>query len=141
LHVHQHDRHDERGGCIQRAFAAQRAHVVDETCTGRDGGAHDFGFRGVDRDRHAHLARECFDDRNHAGDFGFGIDRFGARPRGFAANVEQVRAFFDNLQSLLDRALRLDEVSAIGKRIGRDVDDAADARAVEFLADGRCSRV
>ena len=57
-HVHQHHRHAERGGGVQRAFAAQRVDVVDHAGAGGDRGAHHFGLGGVDADRQRCLLRQ-----------------------------------------------------------------------------------
>ncbi|MBS1247022.1 MAG: hypothetical protein H6R47_1221 [Proteobacteria bacterium] len=51
LHVHEAHRHLQCGGGLQGTRCAQRAHVVDEAGTGRDGGPHYFRLGGVNGDR------------------------------------------------------------------------------------------
>ena len=74
---------------------------------------------------------DFFDHRNDARDLGFGIDGVRAGSCRFSADIEQIRAFIDELARMFDGAFRIDKTTAVGKRIGRHVDDAADARPIE----------
>ena len=64
-------------------------------------------------------------------DFFLRGNRLGSGPRGFAADIEQIGAFLDQFQTVRDRGRRIELPAAVGKRIGRDVDDARDARTIE----------
>ena len=72
--------------------------------------------------------RELFDDRNDPAQFFCSAHRLRAGSGGFAANVEDFRALRDQLQRVRDGFCRAEKFSAVGKRIGRDVDDAHDQR-------------
>ena len=49
----------------------QRAHVVDDVRASRAGGAHDFGFAGVDGNESGGFAPQRLDDGNDAREFFF----------------------------------------------------------------------
>src|SRR5258708_33051644 len=55
---------------------------------------------------------------------------FRAGARGFAADVEDVGALFEQTLSMSDGFFAIKELATIGKRIGRDVDDSHDQRAL-----------
>src|SRR5690606_34386433 len=55
----------------------------------------------------------------------------GTGPRRLAADVEQVRAFLDHPQPVLDRDLRVEEIAAVRERVRRDVDDSGDPGPIE----------
>ena len=78
----------------------------------------------VDRDRHGDLRRQPLDHRQHAAQLFVGVDRLGIRPRAFAADVEQVGAVGDQLQCMLDGRIGVEKLPAVGKAVGRDIDDA-----------------
>ena len=54
-----------------------------------------------------------------------------ARARGLASDVEEVGAFVEQLERVRNGAFRLEELSAVGERVGRDVDHAHDERAAD----------
>ncbi len=108
--------------------AAVRRHVVDDAGAGGERGARNGGFHRVNRKRNFRLGRKFFDDwKNAAQFFGF-IHRFRAGPRGFAADVQNLRALRDQFQRVGDGFSRIKKFSAVGKGIRRDVDDAHDER-------------
>ena len=55
-------------------------------------------------------------------------------PRALAADVEDVGALVRQPQRVRDGGLRHPEAAAVGEAVGRDVDDAHDARLVERQA-------
>jgi len=70
------------------------------------------------------------DHRQHAAQFLGLIDRFGTRAGGFTADVEDVRAFPQKHECVLDGAAVVVEAAAVGKTVGRDIDDAHDDAAM-----------
>ena len=60
-----------------------------------------------------------------------GGDVVGAGARRLAADVENVGALLGELQAVRDGGLRRRMQAAVGEAVGRDVDDAHDARTVE----------
>ena len=89
----------------------------------------DGGLARVDRDRHVGLLGEALDDRQDAAQLFVGVDRLGVGPRAFAADVEDVGAVGDQPQGVVDGRLRVEKLAAVGKAVGRDVDDAHQQRA------------
>ena len=75
-----------------------------------------------------HATGQLFDDRQDAAQFLRFADRLGAGPRGFAADVENFRALRDQFQRVRHGGAGVQKFSAIGKGIGRDIDDAHDER-------------
>ena len=130
-HVHQHHRHAEFGRRVQRAFAAQRVHIVEHAGASGDRRAHDLRLAGVDADRHGRARGQTFDHRQHPPQLLLHRHLVGARTGGLATDVEQVGALFHQTQAMGDGRLRVVVATAIGKRIRGDVDDAHDPRAVE----------
>ena len=55
-------------------------------------------------------------------------DRLGPGPRGFAADVQDIRALRHEFQRVGDGGGGIQKFTAVGKRVGRDVDDAHDER-------------
>lgn len=53
-----------------------------------------------------------------------------ARPRGFAADVEDVRTGAFHLKRVLDGAARIEKFAAVGEAVRRDVENAHDERAL-----------
>ena len=83
----------------------------------------------VDGERRRGARRQFADNRNDAAQFLFEGNRRGAGPGGFAADVEEVGALFDQLQSHGQRRRRRGELAAVGEAVRRDVDDAHDEGA------------
>ena len=103
-------------------------HVVDDAGAGLQCGAGDGGLYGVNRKRNFDARRQLFDHRHDAAQFLGFSHRLRARARGFAAEVENFRALRDQLQRVRDGPGRIKKFSAVGKGVGRDVDDAHDER-------------
>ena len=103
--------------------SSQRANIVDDVGARGDRGAHHFGFAGVHRDEHRGLAPQGFDHRDDT--FQFFVETGGARTgaRGFAAHVDDARAFGDHAARLRQRRGTVREPAAIGEGIGCDVQD------------------
>src|SRR3972149_3756925 len=58
--------------------------------------------------------------------------RVRAGPRGFAADVENLRSLVRKTDCVLHRQRGIEEPAAIGERVGRHVHDAHDRRSVEW---------
>ena len=80
------------------------------------------------------------DDRQHAAAFLLEVDGAGAGPRRFPADVEDVGALGLEPQGMRDRGVGGGVAAAVGETVGRDVDDAHDARPVERDAGDRRAR-
>jgi hypothetical protein len=107
------------------------ANVVDDLGAGFDGEACGGRVVGVDgEDGGGALFEDGFDDREDAGLFFFGREGDGVRPRGFAAEVEDVGAFVEHAEGAGESAFGSMgggvEETAVGEGVGRDVEDAHD---------------
>ncbi len=72
------------------------------------------------------MAAEAGDDGEDAADLFIGVHRGGTGAGGLAADVDDVGAFGDELETVLDGAAGVAEVAAVGEGIGRDIEDAHD---------------
>ena len=77
----------------------------------------------VNGERHGHSPGQRLDHRQHAPQFLRLAHRFRAGSRGFAADVENLRALGHQLQRVSYCGFRWEELPAIGKRIRRHVHD------------------
>ena len=114
----------DHGG--ERWVVRQRGDVVDDCRARIDRAAGDAGFVRVDRDGNGNAAAKAGDDGQHASQLLVLRKRFGARPRGLAANVEEIGAVGDHAFAVSNRALGVEAHAAIGERIRRDVDHSHD---------------
>ena len=131
LGVHEHYRqaglgHDPQGG----GTVPQGRHVVDDARPSVGGAAHDLGVAGVDGEGGANLLGEGRDDGDDAPQLLVQADGLGARPGRFPADVEDIGTFGLQLQAMGDGGLRIEPAPAVGEAVGRDVDDAHEARPV-----------
>ena len=101
-------------------------HVVDDARAGPQRSAGNGGLYGINRKRNFDARRQFFDHRYDAAQFLGFSHRLRARTGGFAAEVENFRALRDQLQRVRDGPGRIKKFSAVGKRIGGDVDDPHD---------------
>jgi len=130
LHVHGTNGGLGFGGESWHGWVAFEAgDVVDDFCPGFDSSFSNFGFGGVDRYREINTAGEGFDDGDDTVEFLLSGDGIGMGPSAFAADVEDVCAVVGQLEGLLNRCLGREELTAVGKTIGSDVDDAHEQRS------------
>jgi hypothetical protein len=124
--VHQAERRPPGGDERRKAgIVGQRRDIVHHVgaCIQRRTG--DRGLAGIDRDRRGQPARaERGDHRRGSGDLRVWIDVGRARPGALAADVEDVGAGFQHRMAGGDRGPRIEVASAIGKAVGRDVENA-----------------
>jgi hypothetical protein len=125
-HVYQAHRYVQLGCRGQRARIPQRANIIDEASTSGHRLTHHLGTRGIDRDRCR--PHEGFDDGDDTCDFVGHRRRASPRAGGFTTDVEQFGALLDERMSVVDRGGRIDVPAAVGKRVGRDVDNSAHQR-------------
>src|SRR5436190_7284961 len=147
LHVHEADAGPSACGRAKRVGFPQRAHVVDDVRASRAGSAHDFGFARIDGDERGRFAPQFLDDRHHALEFFVQAGGSGAGARRLTANVDDGGALFDHAARMRQGDAALDEATAIGKGIGRDVEYAHHHGSTEIEVpipalpmSGRCHR-
>ena len=101
--------------------------------------AHHRRRRGVDRDDHVQLTGDGLDHRRHALQLLQRRNRSRTWPGRFAADVEDVRALFDQSQPVRDGRLDRGQPPAVREAVRRDVDDAHDAggRQIDSEAGGQ----
>lgn len=127
LRMHQDDAAiQSRRGFDAVVIMSQRAYVIPQSGAGGDGLARDAGLARIDRNHRAGFTAQRFDNRQHAVQLFGGRNRFGARTRGLAANVEYVGAVFDQRHRMVNGRRRRFQLPAIGEGIRRDVHHAHD---------------
>ena len=150
LHVHQADGGIAAGDRLDGARRGERGDVVHERSAGGDRAAHHGGLPRIDRDGNRKRGGEALDHRQDAPQFLVLVDRRGAGPGRLAADVDDRRAVRGHAFGLRERRRQVEKTAAVGKRVGRDVQDAHDhgcvevereAAALEAHACGRCERV
>jgi len=106
---------------------------------GSDGGARRFRFVSIDRNHRIRLSEQnTFDDRNNAADLlprrDTGVGSNGRKrnsgTRGFATDIENVGAFLDQADAVLNGCGAVGKEAAIRERIRRDVEYAHDEGAL-----------
>ena len=106
----------------ERRLVDERADVVDDRRAEVDGAVGNRRFVGVNRDRHAEPAH-ALEHRRDATPLLRVRQRPGPGPRRLAADVEDVGAVGDHPGRVGNRDVRIESLTAVGERIGRDVDD------------------
>ena len=119
------------------AIELKPADVVDDDGSGRYRLARHARFVGIDGD--GETARgQPLDDRQHAAQFFVCRKRLGARPRRFSPDVEDVRAFLDHAQAILNRTSGIEPHTPIRKGVRRDVENPHDEGT---LAQHKCRTI
>ena len=119
--MHEADRRRERRGRLERAVRAQRQHIVDKPRAGGDGGAHDFGLRGIDRDRDRDFFRDRFDHRDHTVELFLHRYRPSAGSGGLAAHVDDRRALLRHAHGPGDGFGAVKKNTPVREGIGGDI--------------------
>ena len=114
---------------------AERADVVDVAGAGGHRGLGDGELHRVDRD--ALDFHQPFDDRDDARELLLDRHRLGARPRGLAADVDDVGALGNQAPAVRDGLGGVVELPAVREGVGRDVDHAHDLESHPLNATGR----
>ncbi len=114
----------------QRGVVQKRADVVDDGGACIDGAPRNLGFVGVDGDGDCGAAAQPFEHGPDAAPFLFDVQRFGSRTCGLSADVEQVGALVNQAQRIGDGDRGVTPQAAVRKRVGCDVDDGHDERAL-----------
>ena len=114
LHVHDHDAAVVGAADLEHGgISAQAGDIVDDVGTGIQCGCGDGGLGGVDGDESVPFRTERADHGNGPADFLVGGDGGSARARGFAADVDDVRAVADHLAGVFEGAGWIGVVSAV----------------------------
>ena len=105
--------------------------VIQDVGTCGGGLTHHFSFARVYGNHRARPRAKTFDDRNDA--LQLFLDGHGvrARPRAFAADIEDIGALLDELQAVRNGSRRGRVPAAVRKAVRRHVDDPHDARPIE----------
>ena len=123
FHVHDHKTRAAFGCNLHGPGHLERAHVVENAGAGLNSRTHHFGLAGVNR--HGITFRgQGFDDRHDAREFLFDTDVGRAGPCGLPAHVENVGALAGKLAAPGNGVLNAVVRAAVGKRVGRGVDNA-----------------
>ena len=129
-----HQTHTAAGVCSDRlrsARLAQGPDVVDDVGAQVQRLLHELGLVGIDRDRHAQ-AHGIAKDGDHTLAFLLQRDGGTAGSRGFTADIQDVGALAQQLLAMAQRSGGICMLPAIGKRIGRGIDNAHDLRASQI---------
>ena len=102
------------------------ADVIDDSSARFDRAACHLGLGGVHRDGDRALRRESLDDGENAPQLLIRGDGGGPGSGGLAAYVQHIRALIDEVEAVLGRPLRSEELTAVREAIGGDVDDPHD---------------
>ena len=109
-------------------IAFQASHVVDDFSTGLQSGARHFSFGRIDRNRDVRLSCQFLDHRSDSAKFLVGRNRLAVGASAFATDIKYVGSIGNQFQSVFDGRGMAVVIAAIGKTVGRDVDDPHDGR-------------
>src|SRR5262245_16765004 len=109
-----------------RIIEAESTDVVNDLSSRLDSPASDAGAVGINGNRYSYAAREGFDHRQHSSHLFVLRNLFASRTAGLAADINNVGAFLLDFLAPGYSLLGVEVPAAIGKRIGRDVEDAHD---------------
>ena len=128
--VHEDGAAAERGaGGEQAQVPEAAADVVDDLGAGFDGEAGGFGVVGVDgEDGIGPCLENRLQHRQHARLLFRGGDGDGVGAGGFAAEVEDAGAVVEHVERMFESGGNVLEPAAIGKRVGRDVENPHEQR-------------
>ena len=101
--------------------ALRAPNVVDDIGTHGERGLGDLSLRSVDRDEGVRVRTNFLDERDHPGDFLRHRDGHMSGARGLAPDIDQVRTRAEHGMEVQGGRIMVDEVTAIGKGIGREV--------------------
>ncbi len=125
LHMHQAQPGMALRDSLDRPRLAEAPDIVDQVGAGIERGAHHVRLVGVDRQRPAAFAQRL-DDRHHPIQLLLPPERRGPGPARLAADVDEVGPFGNQLLGVAQRGIAGGMPATVGKRIGRDVEDAHD---------------
>jgi hypothetical protein len=109
---------------------SERRNIVDDLCPGIERGASHFRFRRVHGDHNTRQFSQSFDDRDDALQLLCRAHHFAARPRRFAADVDDVRALRQHFLGMREGTFEIAKLPAVTETIRRDVQDAHHKRAL-----------
>ena len=128
-----HNYHTAVVGChkVEHLGIGEARHVVDDRGTHAHGGLGNLDMTRIDRDNGAALSKRT-NHRQHAARLLVGRDGREAGARGLAAHVDDVGAVVEHLEAVRGGGLGIHVLAAVAKGIGRNVEDAHDARAIKL---------
>ena len=128
-----HNHHTAVVGChkVEHLGIGEARHVVDDRGAHAHGGLGHLDMARIDRDNGTTLSKRA-DHRQHATCLFVGRDGREAGTRGLAAHVDDVGAVVEHLEAVRDGGLGIHVLAAVAKGIGRNVEDAHDARAIKL---------
>lgn len=127
----------EEGGHI--GVHLEAGDVIDEIGAGGDGFSRDCAFDGIYGDGDIGAVPESANDGDDAGEFKFRGDGVGAGAGGFAANVQQVGALFNRLETRSDGGISIREPGAGVERIWCHIDDRHNVEGEGLKCEGAAS--
>ena len=125
LHMHDHQPRIAIERHLLHGWVGEAGHIVDDRSARFHGTAGHFGMTRIRRYAQA-LGDEALDHRADAPPFLRRIDLGSSRARRFAAHVDDGGAIGCHLLRMRHRRLHIGEISPIGERVGRDVQNAHD---------------
>jgi len=114
----------------EERIPGETAGIVDDLGAVFNGEFGHFRFVSVHGDRNGQFVAQALQHRNETPQFFGGGDTRGFGPRGLRPNIDDVRALLLHLDRAREGAVGVHIFSAIGKRIGRDVQHAEDHGAL-----------
>ncbi len=132
-HVHQHGSAFYFGNRSSHLrIPAQPADIVNDLGSRSNSSVRHAGLVGVDgNDSVGTLFLDCSNHGQHPPQFLLGADLdFRTGTRGFSAHVNDVRSLVEQLDRMIGSLAGIEIQAAVGKRVGRHVDDAHDERAL-----------
>ena len=133
--MHENDRKAEaRYSREASGIVGEGRDVVYQAGTGIRCTCHHRGVSGVDRNRDAGPPRHRLDHRKNAALLLVYADGLRTGPGQLAADVEDIGAFRLQLQCVGDRGAGIQKLAAVGKAVGRHIDDAHDEWTREIAA-------
>jgi len=111
-------------GARELGFESEAAGIVNDSGAEFERALGDFGFVGVDGDGDADGVLDALEDGDEALEFDCGGDAVGPRLGGFGADVDDVGALLLEFDGSRERAVGVGVFTAVGERVGGDVENA-----------------
>jgi len=109
---------------------SESAGIVEDFHAVFEGTLGDFGLVGVQRKRGTQISPQAFQNGNKALPFLIRCNPVRSRLGGFRPDVDDIRALLFQFERAGKGAVGIVEASAVGERIGRDIQNTHDERAL-----------
>ncbi len=130
-HVHNHRSDPALRDETDHPRIGETGDVIHNRCAELDGLFGDLRFSCVNRNRDVQFRGGGAENGTHAAPFLFGGNRLGARPRGFPADVDQVRSVLRDFEGATNRIGWLEVPASVRKGVRSDVQDGHHARPIQ----------